>query len=58
MKKRILILGSSSFSGATTVNYLLNKNRYKIFGTFRKKKEIVIYHLNLTKKVKILSNIK
>tara|TARA_B100001939_G_scaffold345839_1_gene363340 strand:+ start:924 stop:1928 length:1005 start_codon:yes stop_codon:yes gene_type:complete len=38
MKKKILILGSSSFSGASTVNYLLNKNSYQIFGTYRKKK--------------------
>ncbi len=38
MKKRILILGSSSFSGASTVNYLLNQKRYKVFGTYRKKK--------------------
>ncbi len=38
MKKRILILGSSSFSGASTVNYLLNQKSYKIFGTYRKKK--------------------
>ncbi len=38
MKKRILILGSSSFSGASTVNHLLNKKKYKIFGTYRKKK--------------------
>ena len=30
MKKKILILGSSSFSGASTVNYLLNKNSYQM----------------------------
>ena len=39
MKKKILILGSSSFSGASTVNHLLNQNKYKIFGTYRKKKK-------------------
>ena len=38
MKKRILILGSSSFSGSSTINYLLTKNKYQIIGTYRKKK--------------------
>ena len=38
MKKTILILGSSSFSGSSTINYLLTKNKYQIFGTYRKKK--------------------
>ena len=38
MKKRILILGSSSFSGSSIINYLLAKNKYQIFGTYRKKK--------------------
>ena len=52
MKKRILILGSSSFSGATTVNYLLNKNRYKIFGTFRKKKRNSYLPFKFNKKSK------
>ena len=38
MKKRILILGSSSFSGSSTINYLLTKNKHQIIGTYRKKK--------------------
>ena len=38
MKKKILILGSSSFSGASMVNFLLNKKKYLIYGTYRRKK--------------------
>ena len=52
MKKRILILGSSSFSGATTVNYLLNKKRYKIFGTFRIRKRNSYLPFKFNKKSK------
>jgi len=38
MKKKILILGSSSFSGASFVNFLLNKKKYLVFGTYRRRK--------------------
>ena len=38
MKKKILILGSSSFGGASMINFLLDKKKYKIYGTFRRKK--------------------
>ena len=38
MKPKILILGSSSFSGASMVNYLLDKNKYKLYGTYRRRK--------------------
>ena len=38
MKKKILVLGSSSFSGASMVNFLLNKKKYLIYGTYRRKK--------------------
>lgn len=38
MKPKILVLGSSSFSGASMVNYLLNKNKYRVYGTFRRRK--------------------
>ena len=37
MKKKIFIMGSSSFSGASLVNYLLKK-KFKLFGSFNKKK--------------------
>ena len=39
MKKKILVLGSSSFSGASIVDYLLTKNNYQIFGTYRRRKK-------------------
>ena len=38
MKPKILVLGSSSFSGASMVKYLLDKNKYRVYGTFRRKK--------------------
>lgn len=38
MKKKIFILGSSSFSGASMVNYLLSTKEFKVFGTYRRKK--------------------
>ena len=41
-KKKILILGISSFGGASFANYLLNKSSFDIIGTYSKKKN---YHL-------------
>ena len=38
MKPKILVLGSSSFSGASMVKYLLDNNKYSVCGTFRRKK--------------------
>jgi len=38
MKEKILILGSSSFSGASLVNFLLNKKKYLVSGTYRRRK--------------------
>lgn len=40
MKKKILILGISSFGGASFANYLLKKTNFKIFGTFNNKKKL------------------
>lgn len=39
-RKKILILGCSSFGGSSMVNFLLNKNQYKVYGTFRRRKNI------------------
>ncbi len=38
MKSKILLLGSSSFSGASMAKYLLDKNKYRVHGTYRRKK--------------------
>lgn len=38
MKKKVLILGSSSFSGASMVNFLLSKKNVLVYGTYRRKK--------------------
>lgn len=40
MKNKVLILGISSFAGASFANYLLNHSNYKIIGTFRNKKKL------------------
>ena len=45
--KKIFILGISSFSGAALASYLVKK-KYRVFGTFYKKKNI--YHLPFDKK--------
>ena len=39
-KKKILILGISSFGGASFANYLLNKSSFDIIGTYSKKKKL------------------
>lgn len=39
-KKKILILGISSFGGASFANYLLNQTNYNIIGTYNKKKKL------------------
>ena len=58
MNKRILILGSSSFSGASIVDYLLTKNRYKIFGTYRKNKRDDFLPYKFNKKKNNFTNYK
>jgi len=40
MKKKVLILGISSFAGASFANYLLNQSNYKIIGTYNKKRKL------------------
>ena len=45
--KKIFILGISSFSGAALASYLVKK-KYRVFGTFYKKKNI--YNLPFEKK--------
>ena len=54
-KKKILILGISSFGGASFANYLLNKSSFDIIGTYSKKKN---YHLAFFKKNKNFRKIK
>ena len=49
--KKIFILGISSFSGAALASYLVKK-KYRVFGTFYKKKNIYLLPLD-KKKIKI-----
>ena len=72
MKKKVLILGISSFGGASFANYLLKKTNFKIFGTFNNKKKLPfdlflkknkrykflkLFKLDLTKNNKNLENL-
>ena len=52
MKKKILILGCSSFSGSSTVDFLLSRDIYKVFGTYRKKKNKFYLPYKFNKKFK------
>tara|TARA_Y100000590_G_scaffold163199_1_gene187076 strand:+ start:11846 stop:12844 length:999 start_codon:yes stop_codon:yes gene_type:complete len=68
--KKILILGSSSFAGASMTNFLLSKN-FKIYGTYRREKNkqylpylrnkklknFVNYKVDFNKRPKVLLNI-
>ncbi len=73
MQQKILILGISSFAGASFANFILNKRKkFKVFGTFnnaksfpirslldnQKLKKIKLYRLNLNKNNKLLSFVK
>jgi len=42
MKNKVLILGISSFAGASFANYLLNHSNFEIIGTFNKKKNYLL----------------
>ena len=58
MKKKILILGCSSFSGASFVNFLLNKKKFLIFGTYRRKKIKQYLPYKYNENLKLLKEIK
>ena len=40
MKTKVLILGSSSFAGSSFTNFLIQKKKYKILGTYNSKKNL------------------
>ena len=40
MKTKVLILGGSSFAGSNFINFLIQKKRYKILGTYNSKKNL------------------
>ena len=42
MKNKVLILGISSFAGASFANYLLNISNYEIVGTYNKKNKLPV----------------
>ena len=55
MKKKILILGVSSFAGASFASYLLKSSNFEIFGTFNNKNKLPFkLFLNKNKKFKSL----
>ena len=56
MKKKILVLGSSSFSGASFIKHLLEKNNFEIFGTYRKNKKKSLLPYKFSKNYKTFKN--
>src|SRR6056300_1034151 len=70
MKQKILILGISSFAGASFAKYILDNKNYKIYGTFNKRdkfttrsllkeknyfKNLKLYKLDLSKNNNLLN---
>ena len=51
MKTKVLILGASSFAGSSFINFLIQKSRYKILGTYNSKKNLkkLIFKKSLNK---------
>ncbi len=58
MKSKILLLGSSSFSGASMVKYLLDKNKYSVHGTYRRKKNSSYLPYKFSKNFKLFKEYK
>ena len=56
MKKKILILGISSFAGASFARYILNNKNYQIYGTFNKRDNFTTR--SLLKEKNFLKNLK
>ena len=58
MKKKILVLGSSSFSGASLIDNLLTENKYLVFGTYRKRKKNYLLLYKHNKNINFFKNYK
>ena len=55
---KILVLGSSSFGGASFVNFILDKNNYSVYGTYKTKKQSVYLPYLQNKNIKRFKNYK
>ena len=40
MKTKVLILGGSSFAGSSFINFLIQKKKYKVLGTYNSKRNL------------------
>ena len=51
MKKKVLVLGGSSFAGSSFVNFLIKKKKFKLLATYNSKKNLrkLIFKDNLNK---------
>ena len=58
IKNKVLVMGSSSFGGASFVNFILNKNKYKVYGTYRTQKPKVYLSYLENKNIKKFKNFK
>ena len=55
MKYRILIMGASSFAGSSFANFLINKKKFDILGTYRSKKNLKnLIFFNKIRKIKLV----
>lgn len=57
-KNKILVLGSSSFGGATFIDFILNKKHFKVYGTYREKKAEIYLPYSKNKNLKLFKNFK
>jgi dTDP-glucose 4,6-dehydratase len=57
-KKKLLVLGSSSFGGSSFVNFMLSKNNYKIYGTYNTNKTNLYLPYTDNKNLKNFTNFK
>ena len=55
MKTKVLILGATSFAGSSFINFLIQKKKYKVIGTYNSKKNLKkLIFKNKLKKFKII----
>ena len=55
MKTKVLILGATSFAGSSFINFLIQKKKYKVIGTYNSKKNLKkLIFKNKLKKFKLI----
>ncbi|MAT36815.1 MAG: hypothetical protein CL420_02135 [Acidimicrobiaceae bacterium] len=57
-KRKLLVLGSSSFGGASFVDFMLSKNNFKIYGTYNSRKSNLLLPYTYNKYLKYFNDFK